>query len=187
MKPEIEAKFYPVNKDNFHEKLRQIGARLVGPERKMKRAVFGKEINPQIQGTYARVRDEGDGIIRVSLKTKGVSGGDVKEQKELDFIVSNFEKAREFLTLTGLKESGYQETLRETWEFKNSEIVIDTWPGLEPYTEIESPDEEELQDIVKMLGLCWEEKIITSVSEVFQKVYGWNDEEVSRKLAYLTF
>jgi hypothetical protein len=37
-----------------------------------------------------------------------------------------------------MREKSYQETYREVWEMNNEiEIMIDEWPGMSPFIEIE--------------------------------------------------
>jgi len=186
MKTEIEAKFYPVDKEQIRSKLKKIGAKLVSPERMMRRTIFDKHANPAIMADYIRIRDEG-GQIRLSAKIHARKGGQVTDQKELDILVSNYEETVELLKLSGLIMSAYQETLRETWTFRSTEIVIDTWPGLEPYIEIEAESEEELKKVAELLGQPWEKRRITSIIEVFSEVYSLTNKEVLNKLAFITF
>ncbi len=81
----------------------------------------------------------------------------------------------------------YQENLRETWKYRNSEIVIDSWPGLEPYAEIESPNESELRQIVQELDLPWHEKCIGSTDDLYARVYGITKDAALKMLEICTF
>jgi len=81
---EFEAKFYPVNKDEYRKKLKSIGAVLDIPERKMIRIIADSRSNPILdKNHYIRVRDEGN-LIRLSLKITADEGGNLSDQKELD-------------------------------------------------------------------------------------------------------
>jgi hypothetical protein len=71
--------------------------------------------------------------------------------------------------------------------YKDAEIEIDTWPGLETYTEIEARSEESVHKMFSILGLDWDTKIITSVVEIYMKVYSLSKEEVLDRLSYITF
>lgn len=187
MKTEIEAKFYPVVKEDIRSKLKTIGAELVTPELKLRRTIFDNKFNPQIQGDYIRIRDEGNNIIRLSLKIHARQGGDLSDQKEVDVIVSNYEDTSEILEMAGLKISGYQETLRETWKYLDAEIVIDTWPGLETYIEIEAKSEQSVREIAEKLGQNWDSRRVTSVVEIYAEIYKLTYAEVLKKLENITF
>ena len=86
-----------------------------------------------------------------------------------------------------MKFTIYQETLRETWKFQSAEITIDTWPGLETYSEIEAQSEEQVREIAQKLGFEWEKKIITSAQELFMNTYGLSHDETAKKLEHITF
>ena len=186
METEYEAKFYPIDKEKIRKKLKKIGAKLIYPERKMRRAIADKRVNPQIKCDYIRVRDEGN-LIRLSAKIHAEEEGLVGDQKEIDNEVASFEKVVQILENSGLKFNRYQETLRETWEFEGADITLDTWLGLPTYAEIEAKSERKVRQIAEKLGFSWEKKIITAVVEIFQKVYNLTLEDALEKISHLTF
>ncbi len=187
METEFEAKFYPVDKEEIRKKLKKIGAKLVTPERKMRRVISDIATYPQLKCHYLRVRDEGDGVVRMSAKLHTHEKGKVSDTKEIEFEVSDFDKAVELLELAGLKPSRYQETLRETWEYDGVEITIDTWPGLEPLLEIEGKSTAAVRKVANRLGFDWGRKIVTAVPEIYAKAHGLPIEEVLEKISNLTF
>lgn len=183
---EFEAKFYPVFKDEYREKLKLIGAKLITPERKMRRAIVDGTAYPQFSCHYIRIRDEGD-TITLSVKTHAREGGKLSDQKEIDVKVSDYEKTIKLIESMGFKFTIYQENLRETWSYKGAEITIDTWPGLDTYSEIEASSEENVKIIAEELCFDWNKKIITSVKEIYMKIYDLTRGEVTKNLNYLTF
>lgn len=184
---EFEAKFYPINKEQYRRKLESIGAKLLIPERKMVRVVADKRANPILaQNGYIRVRDEGS-LTRLSLKITAEETGKMSDQKEIDVGVSDFDKTVKILEAVGIKFNRRQETLREEWSFRGAQITIDTWPGLETYSEIEASSEEEVKEIASELGLNWDERIIVPAAEVYAKVYGMGIDEILEKISYITF
>lgn len=187
METEFEAKFYPVNKEEYRKKLLSIGAKLAIPERKMIRTIADTRSNTVLKKDhYVRVRDEGN-LIRLSLKVTADKEGKLDDQKETDVEVSDFDKTVQILEGVGIKFNRTQETLREEWEYKGAQITIDTWPGLDTYSEIETDSEEKVKEIALELGLDWEGKIITAAAEVYAKVYGIGIEEVLEKITNITF
>lgn len=186
MDTEFEAKFYPVNKDEYRKRLKTIGAKLSVHERKMRRKIADKRNNPKLKCDYIRVRDEGN-LVRLSAKNTAEENGKVGDQKETDVVVSNFDKTVQIFEEAGIKFVRYQETLREEWEFEGATITIDTWPGLETYSEIETSSEEEVKRIAKKLGFNWNKKILTPAAEVFCKVYGIGIDEALEKISEITF
>jgi len=187
MDTEFEAKFYPVNKEEYRKKLLEIGAVLEIPERKMRRSIFdGRNHKGQFKCDYIRVRDEGN-LISMSAKTHAREGGKISDQKEVEIEVSDFDKAVEIIKLVGFEPDRYQETLRESWNYQGVEITIDTWPNLRPYTEIEASSETLVRETAEKLGLKWEDRIITAAPEIMARVYNLTIDEVLDKVSNITF
>lgn len=186
METEFEAKFKIKDKQTFRKKLKDIGAKLVSPEHLMRRITVDQRNYPQLQCDYIRIRDEGS-QIRLSAKTHAREGGNLADQKEVDVVVSDFSKMKQIIELMGFKFDKYQETKRETWEYKGAEITIDTWPGFEPYSEIEATSEDEVKKIARKLNLDWSTKRITAITEILAEVYGLSIDETLEHLEYITF
>lgn len=184
---EFEAKFYPVIKEEYRKKLLGIGAELHIPERKMIRVVADGRVNPILERNgYIRVRNEGN-LIRLSLKKTADREGKLSDQKEIDVEVSDFEKTIKILEAAGVKFNRRQETLREEWIYKGAQITIDSWPGLDTFSEIEAGSEEKVRDVAEKLGFNWNKKIITPAAEVYAMVYKMDIDEVLEKISYITF
>lgn len=188
MNKEIEAKFYPVDKDQIRNKLRSIGARLEHPEVLMKMAMFDfkdkEEMNETGLYRWFRVRDEGDRVT-LNVKEFNTTTKD-KHVKELEFIVGDFEKSCELLSLTGLEQTSSQEKYREKWLKDSCEITIDTWPGLEPFIEIEGASEELVKSVSEKLELNYDEAIWGSVDPIYEMIYGIPEASI-REVPELTF
>ena len=173
---EYEAKFYPVKKEEYRKKLQDIGAKLVIPERKMIRMVADWRDNPTLGDRECiRVRDEG-GIVRLSYKSFVDQATKITDQKEIETEVNDFDATVKIIENIGLKFNRHQETLREEWNIDGVQITIDTWPGLETYTEIEGKSENDVIRISQMLGFDWNEKLIMPASQLYAKVYGISDK-----------
>ncbi len=187
MDTEFEAKFYPVNKEKYREKLKSLSAKLVIPERKMLRIIADARGNPVLaKNTYIRVRDEGN-LVRLSAKITADETGRLSDQKEIDVEVSDFDKAKRILETCGIVFNRRQETFREEWEYGGAQITIDTWPGLDTYTEIEADSEEKVKEIVLQLGLDWDKRIVTAAAEIYAKVYGLDIDTVLNMISGITF
>lgn len=183
---EYEAKFYPVVKDEYRKKLTQLGAKLVNPERIMRRAMVDRLDYPQLSCDYIRVRDEGN-CVRLSAKTHAGSDGKLSDQKEIDVEVSDFDHTVKIIESMGFIFGFYQESLRETWEYRGAEITIDTWPGLESYSEIEADSEGRVREIATYFGFQWENRIITGVGQIYMRIYSLPFDLTLEKLKHITF
>jgi len=187
METEFEVKFYPVNKEEYRQKLSLLGAKCIFPERKMRRSIFDGRNHPgQFKCDYVRVRDEGN-LISMSAKVHAREGGKVSDQKEVEIEVGDYDKAVEIVKLMGFEVDRYQESLRESWDYNGVEITIDTWPGLLSYTEIEAESEERVKKVAEKLGFNWKERIVTAVVEIMARVYGLTVDEVLDKISNITF
>jgi len=170
MKVEYEATFININKDSVREKLKSVGAKLIKPEFLQKRVVFNLPEGHEIKGGWARVRDEGD---KITMSLKIVDGDNIENQKEICLSVDNFEKAIEFLSISGFCKKAYQETKRELWVLGEVEITIDEWPFLEPFVEIEGDSEQKVKDVAEKLGFDYLGAMFCSVDTIYSKKYGF--------------
>lgn len=186
METEYEAKFYPINKEKYRAKLLSMGAKLLIPERKMLRTVIDRRLHPQLKANYIRVRDEGN-LVRLSAKTITSQTGNMADQKETDVVVSDYKKCIEIIELMGFTFDRVQENMRETWELEGAEITIDTWPGLDPYSEIETSSEAEVKRLAEKIGFNWSKKIITPAAELYVEHYRLPLDQVLDMMTSLTF
>lgn len=134
MKSEIEVKFLDINHGEMRAKLEELGAVCVQPMRLMRRVAIENDFMRTGKDAFLRVRDEGH---RVTMTYKQFDELSVDGAKEIEVIVSDFEATVAILEQAGLKSRTFQETKRETWKLGEYEIVLDEWPWLKPYIEIE--------------------------------------------------
>ena len=182
MAPEIEARFYPIDKDELRAKLKAAGFALIHPEYMMRRTAFKP---PQgVDVSFGRVRQEAD-CVTISLKKmqhRSLSGN-----KELCIRTDSYDAAVEFMKEIGMTQKAYQETLRELWQKDSTEVVIDTWPGLKPLVEIEAPDEDAVKDAAKALGFDMKDALYGAVDCIAEKELGIPCAELNEKIPLITF
>ena len=181
MKNEIEAQFLDINKDELRAKLKEKGAKLVKPEVLMQRTVF--DLGPH---AFARVRDEGGGKIVMTYKNvsddKSIMG-----TKEVNVTIDDYENGIMLLKACGLKPKAEQESYRETWEFGEVEICIDTWPWIPTFVEIEGPSEEIVWETAEKLGLSRDKAKFGSVDTTYEHYYGVEPDIVNRHTPKILF
>ena len=173
METEIEAKFLDIDKEEIRKKLREIGAELVHEERLMKSKVY--EHPTEKQNDWFRVRDEGD---KITLSYKQLLDRTLHGTKEIDVVVNDFDKACSILEKSKLKFVTNQEKRREKWQLSKTEIVIDTWPWIPTFIEIEAPTENEVKSAAEKLGFDWNKAEHGSVETVYMKHFDVTEEEV---------
>lgn len=168
MKPEVEAKFLDTDHDAVRAALNKIGATCQQPMRLMRRTIFDYPDHRLQKANWGRlrVRDEGNKIT-VAYKDDSLE----QYSQEAETTVESYENMCAILEAIGLVAYSYQESKRETWIYNDVEIVLDEWPWLNPYIEIEAKTEPEIQDCAKKLGFKWQSAIFGSVDNVYRHQY----------------
>lgn len=171
MKTEIEAKFLNQQHEVIRERLRDIGSVCITPMRLMKRAIIDypdRRLQTGTPNSYIRVRDEGD---KVTLTYKQFVSAGVDGAQEIEVVTDSFEDTTKIFTSIGLQVVSFQESKRETWKFEDCEIVLDEWPWLHPYIEIESNSEQKLIALTEKLGLNWGDAVFGDVMVAYRAQY----------------
>lgn len=174
MKNEIEAKFVNVSINDIRSKLEKIGAILTQPMRDMKRVTID---TPDLKkkDAFVRIRNEGD---KTTITYKQFNSLTIDGVKEIEVTVSSFDDAVALFKEAGLAYGSIQESRRETWKLGEVEIVIDEWPWLNPYIEIEGPSEALVMSTSEKLGLNWSDAVFGDVMVAYRVQYphlGLND------------
>ena len=167
MNTEIEVKFLNVDIDEVRQKLQAAGAVLEHPMRLMKRALIETpEMNAR--HAYLRIRDEGD---KITATFKQFTENSLTGAKEREIVVSDFDETIEIFAEFGLHYHTFQESKRETWKYGDVEVVIDEWPWINPYIEIEGDSEEAVKQAAKDLGYDWNTAEFGSVDVIYNLEY----------------
>jgi adenylate cyclase class 2 len=91
--------------------------------------------------------------------------------KEIEVTVSDFDQTVALLAAAGLRQGSFQESKRETWQLNDVEIVLDEWPWLKPYIEIEGPSEQKVRDVAVQLDLDWSDALFGDVMVAYRAEY----------------
>ena len=167
MQTEIEGKFRIEGIEQIRARLSEAGAKCVHPMRQMKRALI-EEPHHAAENSFIRIRDEGD---RVTLTYKRREAETLHGQKEIEIIVSDFDKTIELFQVAGWQYTTFQESRRETWVLDDAEVVIDEWPWIDPYIEIEANDEATVRAVAKKLGVSWDTANLGSVDNFYREQF----------------
>ena len=187
MNTEYEATFTSIDKEVVRKKLRDIGARLLKPEVLYKRVVFKLPKGHEDMNKFVRVRDEQD---KITMSFKSVNAGGCKGiegQKEICLLVDSFENAIEFLRAIGCQDLAFQENKREIWQTGNTEIMIDEWPFLEPYVEIESENEDAVREVAEKLGFDYSKAMFCSTGKIYADRYHVDERIIHDYISKITF
>lgn len=185
MQIEYEASFTNIDKDNIRSRLKKAGAQMIYPEFLMKRYVWHFPKGHEIKGGWIRVRQEAD---KITMSVKIIKDNKhIEDQKETCLTVSSFENAREIINTIGCQEIAYQESKRELWKIGQVEITIDEWPFLEPFVEIEGPNEQAVQTVAKLLDFDYSQAIFGSVDFQYAAKYGVTLEQINTQTTHIVF
>lgn len=161
MKEEIEVRLLNINKDELINKLTELKAEFVG-DWIQKRFVY--DFNPKIENKWIRLRTNGE---ETTLTIKHYMGTNVGDTKELEIIVSDFEKTNLILNELGYKHRSVQENRRIRYILDGVEIDIDKWPHLNTYVEFESDSLEKIKNVMKKLALDYNETTTKDAQDIY--------------------
>jgi len=164
---EIEAKFYIRRLANIEQRLRKLGARLI-----QKRT---HEVNLRFDtssGDFKRerrvLRLRQDDAIRLTYKDGAEKKGGVLLRREIEFAVSDFDSAKQFIEALGYEVVFIYEKYRTTYELDGAHIMLDEMP-YGNFAEIEG-GLDSLKPIAGKLNLNWDAAVPASYAAVFERV-----------------
>ena len=186
MEIEFEIKILNVDKNEIRNLFASKNCVLKHPERLMRRKTFDIPSFKAKEGEYKwlRIRDEGDKVtttIKHVTDLKNISG-----TRELELEVSDFDMFDKFVNELGIIARNYQENYREEWKYGEVSLCLDTWPGIEPFLEIEAPNEELVRKFCSEFGFDFKSGVLGSVDVVYEKVLNLPLESL-KSIQILTF
>lgn len=170
MQAEIEAKFLNVDIETVRSALKKAGASCEQPMRLMKRALI-EEPQHYENHSFIRIRDEGDKVTLTYKKRGHRDANRIDNTAEIEVEVSDFDNTVELFKEAGWEYKTFQESKRETWHLGDVEVVIDEWPWLEPYIEIEASSEEKVCAAAETLGFDWKDALFSHIDAAYRLKY----------------
>lgn len=190
MSNEYELKFLNVDKEKMRALLSGQGYRLTKPETLMRRQTYHlPKDHPEFESKWGRVRDEGDRITATVKWYDDPSNPSVSDVHEEEVTVTDWESGVSWIQAKGFTPTACQENTREAWQkpdHPGSEVTIDTWPGLNPYVEVEAPSEEAVFIMAKSLGFDPDAGIAGGTEIVYQIEVGIPARTI-KSLSNITF
>jgi len=184
MKIEYEVVYTNIDRENIISKIKDLWWICSKKNTLMKRVVF--DIPNWLNGSYVRVRDEWDKTTTTYKETKHWKL-DITSVSELETEVWYFDTMVWIYRKLWLKEKSYQEMYREIWKINNEiEFMIDLWPWLNFYIEIEWENEEIVRKYSKILWFNYDEWVFGSSFQIYEKEL-WIDFDTMNKLKEITF
>ena len=169
MQTEFEIKFTSIDKELMIQKIINLWWECTKKRTLMRRVVF---FHPTDSNSYLRIRDEWDKIT-TTYKYIDWDSSHIESIKELECSVSDFDTMKNIYLAMWLKQKAYQETYREVWKLNNEiEFMIDEWPWLYPFIEIEWLSQELVYKYVNLLWLSIQDGMYGTVDKVYLKELG---------------
>lgn len=166
---EIEVKILNVDLQGIKKAFKTLGAKSV-----LKPTLF-EEWYFEIPGVkekerkfYSlRLRAEGKKNILTAKLQKEDQRYHVNEEVEIE--VSDIKRTRTLLILLGFHVFRQREKIRETYQFESVKIVIDKYPGIRPYIEIESLKKGAILSFIQKLGYSAKDTTNKTATEVIKE------------------
>jgi adenylate cyclase class 2 len=166
---ETEVKFYVQDLQRIETRLLELKARLIQPR--------VHEINLRFDNPNGDLRRDFNVLrLRKDTEAKFTFKGPSKERengvssrREIEFTVSDFDKAQQFLEALGYTPVVFYEKFRATYELNNIHIMLDELP-YGTFVEIEGEDIETLQEVANLLNLNWEAMVKAGYHALFDRV-----------------
>jgi hypothetical protein len=159
---EYEAKIYDVIPADIVAKLARLGAKEIGSYN-FRRYVF--DTIPAVPNRWVRLRSDGQ---HATLTVKEITTDAIDGTHEWEVEVSDLDTTLEILAKIGIKPRGYQENKRQEYNLGGVQVVIDHWPKLKPYIEIEGNSAEEVINTAKLLGYTEDDLTMKNTAELYQ-------------------
>ncbi|GAB4448075.1 MAG: hypothetical protein OHK0041_08260 [Anaerolineales bacterium] len=172
---EIEAKFYVLDLERIRRRLRALEALLIQPrvlETNIRFDLPGNGL--RAEGRVLRLRQDTE--ARLTYKGGSVNLQGVLKRTEIEFVVEDFDRARQFLEALGYRRLFYYEKYRTTYELaQTSEVSVHIMLDELPYgnfVEIEGLTAESIQAAAEQLTLKWDCAIPASYHVLFDRLCG---------------
>ena len=162
---EYEIRVLDVNVDAMVKRIDSLGGVKVG-DWFQKRYVY--DTNPKHPSKWYRLRTNGE---ETTLTYKNIEKNSIDGTKELEIVVSDFEKTNEMMELLGYTHKGYQENKRIRYILDGVEIDIDSWPMIPTYMEIEGKNVEEVEKVLGLLEVPSDKVTALNCEDIYKEVY----------------
>jgi adenylate cyclase class 2 len=163
---EIEAKFYISRLDQVAARLDKLNAHLVQPRVLETNLRFDlPDGSLTSNGQVLRLRHDTE--ARLTYKGAGQNKSGVLDRQEIEFIVEQEQKARQFLEALGYRKTMYYEKYRTTYELDETLVMLDEMP-YGSFLEIEGETVDQIQDVAARLHLDWNAAIPSSYTALFE-------------------
>ncbi len=162
---ETEIKFYIRNLTKLEKHLWVLGAVLLQPRTHEMNWRFDTP-DQRLTKSFQVLRLRQDNKCHLTYKGTADPNSEVSMRKEIEFEVSNPQKARQFLEALGFQVAVVYEKFRTVYRLDSSEISLDEMP-YGNFVEIEAPNLQLIQLTAEKMDLNWEARCKLSYLALF--------------------
>jgi adenylate cyclase, class 2 len=165
---ELEVKFLIADLPALENRLGSLGAQLV---QQRVHEVNLRLDTPDLSLTKSLqvLRLRQDSLARVTYKGPGRDLGGVRIRQELEFVVSDFETARNLFKALGYDVAMMYEKYRTVYDLDDVHVTLDEMPYGD-FIEVEGPLPESIQRVSQRLGVAWEARVLDSYTALFDQL-----------------
>lgn len=178
---ETEVKFHVRDLKKVEQRLRDIKALLIQPRIHEVNFRFDTP-NNDLRKSMRVLRLRKDDKARFTFKGPSVEKeGGILSRQEIEFIVEDFDSAKQFLEAIGFKVVVFYEKFRTTYDLNDIHIMLDELP-YGNFVEIEGENAEAIHKTSNLLGLNWNVMIKAGYHALFERAankYGLDKSKLS--------
>ncbi|MBL8098611.1 MAG: class IV adenylate cyclase [Anaerolineales bacterium] len=173
---ETEVKFFVRNLKPIELRLLELKAQLIQPRVHEINYRFDFP-NNELRSNQKVLRLRKDEQAKLTFKGASVEGeSGVMSREEIEFVVEDFDKAKQLLESLGFTPVVFYEKIRTTYELNDTHIMLDELPYGE-FVEIESENITAIQKVSALLNLNWNAMVKAGYHALFDRVAsGYNLE-----------
>lgn len=165
---ETEVKFYVRDLKKIEMRLHDLKAQLIQSRLHESNIRFDTATG-ELRSSNRILRLRQDDKARFTFKGPNTEKEGVVSRQEIEFVVDNFEGAKQFLEALGYEEIVYYEKYRTTYELHDMHIMLDELPyGL--FVEIEGEDVDLIRSIANQLDLQWDATVKAGYHALFERI-----------------
>jgi adenylate cyclase class 2 len=176
---EIEAKFFVKNLNGIELRLQFLKAQLIQPRIHEINLRFDNADN-ELRSTFRVLRLRQDDKARLTYKGPSEEQpGGILSRREIEFIVEDFDRARDFLEALGYGVVVFYEKFRATYKLNDTHIMLDELPYGQ-FIEVEGENAETIHRTTDLLGINWDAMVRAGYHALFERVTGKYNLEPSQ-------
>ena len=168
---EIEVKILGIDVNHVRAKLADLGAEKTFDGLLKVRYFDTPDGEIRKKGDLLRVREYEGEKVEITHKTnKRVENG-LKIYDEQNVQAEDFEEATEMFKELGFEVTTYYEKKRAVFKLEGAEIVIDEYPKIPPFVEIEAENEDLIEKLIEKLELTENERSSQTINGLLKEKY----------------